>query len=154
MGVRLVVIVMTVGVVTAIYNTAEAKSPYDGEYLCKINKELNDATLRSGGMYFFSANQDTATVSYKNASFIIHEIKPQEFVSPKLTLITKFGILNKKDLLEIGENTLIYGGKDYGLGYFKPGKNEFFISKINIPSLKGAYILSLEYCVKKMSNTE
>ncbi|PHM29484.1 hypothetical protein XIS1_1710001 [Xenorhabdus innexi] len=149
MGIRLVVIVMVVGIVTVIYNNAEAKSSYDGEYLCKINKELNDATIKSGGMYFFPANLDTARVSYKNTSFIIHEIRPEVFVSPKLTPITKFGILNKQELLEIGENTLIYGGDGYGLGYFRPGKNEFFISKINIPNIKGAYILSLEYCVKK-----
>ncbi|WP_198023763.1 hypothetical protein [Xenorhabdus cabanillasii] len=143
------VIVVVMGGVAMICNIAEAKSPHDGEYLCRVNKELNDATVKNDGMYFFSTNQGVVRVSYKNASFIIHEIKPEIFVSPKLMPVTQFGILNKEELLDIGENTLIYGGKGYGLGYFRPDKNEFFISKINIPGIKGAYILSLEDCVKQ-----
>ncbi|MBD2814268.1 hypothetical protein ID850_05695 [Xenorhabdus sp. Flor] len=149
MGRLLAVIVVMMGGVVMICNIAEAKSPHDGEYLCRVNKELNDATVKNDGMYFFPTNQDVVRVSYKNASFIIHEIKPEIFVSPKLMPITQFGILNKEELLDIGENTLIYGGKGYGLGYFRPDKNEFFISKINIPDITGAYILSLEDCVKQ-----
>ncbi|MCG3463389.1 hypothetical protein L7G72_16420 [Xenorhabdus bovienii] len=150
MGKLLCFPVMVMVIAMLICNIAEAKSPYDGDYLCKINKELNDVTIKNGGMYFFPTNLDTARVSYRDESFTIYETRPEVFMSPKLTPITKFGILNKKELTEMGENTLIYGGEGRGLGYFRPSQNEFFISKIKIPNVKGAYILSLEHCVKQL----